>query len=324
MLGYVQKFRELGLLGFIILIAVVVQLRNPAFLTVDNVTNLLVNNAILSIMAVGMAVVIITRGIDLSVASTMGLSGMTVSLLVADRGLSPLVAVLLGMGIGMLCGGAIGLLIAKLEILPIIATLAAMFIIRGLAHWVSDGRWVVAHQLSDEFLNLGRGTFLGLNYLILLSVVIFGAFYYFLNHTRTGRHIYAVGSNPDSAKVSGINNSNMVLLVYMIMGTISGLSGVLWVSRFASAQSSLATGYELNVIAAVILGGVSITGGSGKLFGVFLGALLMGVLSNALPMVGVSPFWQSAIQGIIMLLAVVFNVLVKRQVDKARLAERSL
>ena len=324
MLAHIQKFRELGLLFFIVAIAIGVQMRNPAFLTADNINNLLVNNAILSIMSVGMMMVIITRGIDLSVASTMALSGMAVSLLVADTDISPFMSILTGIGIGLVCGLIIGFLISKIEVLPIIATLAAMFIIRGLAHLVSDGRWVVAHQMSDGFLNIGRGTILGVNYLIATSFAVFVIFYYFLNHTPIGRQIYAVGSNPESAKVSGINNAKVIFLVYAIMGGLSGLTGVLWVSRFASAQSSIATGYELNVIAAVILGGVSITGGSGKIFGVFLGALLIGILNNALPLIGVSPFWQTAIQGTIILLAVIFNVIVKRSVDKVRIAERGI
>lgn len=324
MFAYIQKFRELGLLFFIIAISIAVQFRNPSFLTSDNINNLLINNAILSIMAIGMMLVIITRGIDLSVASTMGLSGMTVSLLVADTAISPISAIVVGISLGIICGAIIGFLISKLDVLPIIATLAAMFIIRGLAHLISSGRWVVAHQMSDGFLNIGRGTIFGLNYLIAISFAVFIIFYYFLNHTTTGRQIYAVGSNPISAKISGINNSKIIFLVYTIMGGLSGLAGVLWVSRFASAQSGIATGYELNVIAAVILGGVSITGGSGKIFGVFLGALLIGILNNALPLIGISPFWQMAIQGSIILLAVIFNIIVKRNVDKARLLERGI
>ncbi|WP_252891244.1 ABC transporter permease [Thermoclostridium stercorarium] len=145
-----------------------------------------------------------------------------------------------------------------------------------------------------------------------------------MNYTRTGRKIYAVGSNPESAKVSGINNERILFMVYTIMGALAGLAGVMWVSKFASAQGDTASGYEMNVIAACVLGGVSIDGGSGKVSGVVLGSLLFGMLENALPMINVSPFWQKALQGVIILVAVIVNVLVKRSVDRKNLMGRKI
>ena len=322
---YISKFRELGLLAFILCISFIIQLRNPAFLTIDNLSDMITNTAILSILAVGMMLVIVTRGIDLSVGSTIGLSGMIVAQIVsANSDLPPVVAILIGIGIGAICGLLIGSLVSKLKILPIIATLAAMFIFRGITFMVSDGSWVSAHQMPEQFLELGRGTFLGIHYLVWIAGAIYLFFYYFVNHLRLGRQIYAVGSNPESAKVSGISEAKINFLVYSMMGALAGLSGVLWVAKFASAQGDTATGFEMNVIAACILGGVSISGGSGKVSGVLMGSLLIGILNNALPLIGVSAFWQMGIQGFIILTAVIANTYVKRSVDKGRLLRRQI
>ena len=217
----------------------------------------------------------------------------------------------------------IGVLIAKVGLLPIIATLALMNIFRGLTFLVSDGEWVSSYQMSEGFVSIATGTFLGMNHLIWIALFFCLVFFYFLNYTRTGRQIYAVGSNPQSAAVSGIKQGRILLLVYTIMGGLSGLCGVLWVSKFASAQGDTASGYELTVIAACILGGVSIAGGSGKLAGVLLGAILLGILNNALPLLNVSPFWQNGIQGFIILLAVVVNAIVKRRVERNHLLRRA-
>lgn len=324
-LAAVSKFRELGLLAFIILLCVVVQARNASFLTMENINDMITNTAILSILALGMMLVLITRGIDLSIGATLALSGMIAAQTVsAHQGLHPILAILLGTIIGIVCGIVIGFLVSKFGILPIIATLAMMNIFRGLTFTVSDGQWISSYQMPESFVSIATSKILGLNTLIFIAVVIYLIAFYFINHTRTGRQIYAVGSNPDSAKVSGISQTKILMLVYTIMGGLAGLSGVLWVSKFASAQGDTASGYELTVIAACILGGVSIAGGSGKLSGVILGSLLLGILNNALPLLNVSPFWQMAIQGSIILIAVIINTLVKRGVVRNNLLRRKI
>ncbi|MCP8967761.1 ABC transporter permease [Ectobacillus ponti] len=324
-LAAVAKFRELGLLVFIVLLSIMVQLRNKSFLTVENLNDMVTNTAILSILAVGMMIVLITRGIDLSIGAVIALSGMIAAKTVsANPGLNPVVAILLGIAIGIACGIVTGVLIANVGLLPIIASLAMMNIFRGLTFTISNGKWISSYQMSESFVGIATGKLLGINNLIVIAIVIYAIFYYFLNHTRTGRQIYAVGSNPDSAKVSGISQTKILLFVYIIMGGLSGLSGVLWVSKFASAQGDTASGYELTVIAACILGGVSIAGGSGKISGVILGAVLLGILNNALPLLNVSPFWQSGIQGAIILIAVITNVLVKRGVERNNLLRRKI
>lgn len=321
----INKFRELGLLGFIIILSIFIQMRNPNYLTLENINDLIKNTAILSILAIGMMMVIITRGIDLSVAATLALSGMITAMTVRSYpSLHPLLAILLGTIIGLFCGAIIGFLVSKMSILPIIATLGMMNIYRGLTYWISGGKWISSYQMSTGFKRIATGSILGINNLIFIAIVLYIVAYYFVNHTRTGRQIYAVGSNPDSAKVSGIKIDKILFLVYSIMGVLAGLSGVLWVSKFASAQSNTATGYELTVIAACIVGGVNIAGGSGKISGIILGSLLLGVLKNALPLIKVSPFWQDAIQGGIILLAVVVSALVKRSVDRNNLIRREV
>jgi len=320
-----MKFRELGLLGFIVVLSLFVQLRNPSFLTLSNIGDLLTNTAILSILAVGMMLVIVTRGIDLSIGATLALSGMITALTVgAYPALHPLLAIALGTAIGLTCGTLLGFLIAKGRILPIIATLGMMNVFRGLTFTASGGKWVSAHQMPDSFKSIATGSILGVNTLIVIAAVVLLAAYGFVNHTRTGRRIFAVGSNPESADISGIPKDRIIWLVYAIMGGLSGLAGVLWVSKFASAQGDTAMGYELSVIAACVLGGVSIAGGSGKVGGIILGSMLLGILNNALPLLKVSPFWQMAIQGAIILVAVLANLLVKRGVDRNHLLRRSI
>ncbi|AGC67503.1 ribose transport system permease protein RbsC [Thermoclostridium stercorarium subsp. stercorarium DSM 8532] len=321
----ITEFRELGLLIFIIILSVSVQLRNPEFLTLENINDMLTNTAILSILSVGMMMIIITRGIDLSIGSSLALAGMISALAVSKyQNLSPFVAILIGVAVGLACGVINGLLISKGGVFPIITTLGMMNAYRGLTYIISGGRWVSAHQMPASFKAIATGKILGINNLVFIAVIVYVVFYYFINYTRTGRKIYAVGSNPESAKVSGINNERILFMVYTIMGALAGLAGVMWVSKFASAQGDTASGYEMNVIAACVLGGVSIDGGSGKVSGVVLGSLLFGMLENALPMINVSPFWQKALQGVIILVAVIVNVLVKRSVDRKNLMGRKI
>ncbi|WP_419872802.1 ABC transporter permease [Candidatus Pristimantibacillus sp. PTI5] len=323
--SYIVQFRELGLLFFILLLAAVVQLRNPSFLTWENINDMMTNTAILSVLAVGMMLVIITRGIDLSIGATLALSGMVSAMVVSYYpGIHPLLALLLGTGIGFVCGVGLGFLVARMGILPIIATLGMMNVFRGFTYLISDGKWVSAHQMPAQFKQLGTGTLFGINHLIWIAIFIYLIAYYFMSHTRTGRQIYAVGSNPEAARISGIRPDRILWLVYAIMGGLSGMAGVLWVSKFASAQGDTASGYELSVIAACVVGGVSIAGGVGKLSGVLLGAILLGIINNALPLINVSAFWQMGIQGSIILAAVLMNAIVKRGVDRNHLMRRKV
>ncbi len=321
----ISKFREIGLLAFIIIFAVIVQLNNSKFFSFENINDLLKNCAIYGILAIGMMMVIITRGIDLSIGATLALAGMSTALVVSKNPGLPIIGALgIGIGVGLACGIIIGLIVAGIRILPIIATLGMMNIYRGLTYIISNGSWVSANQMSDAFKSISTTSFLNINMLIWIALASFLIAFYFLEYSRTGRKIYAVGSNPDSAVVSGIECGRIYLLVYTIMGALAGLAGVLYVSKYASAQGDSATGYELSVIAVCVIGGVNIAGGSGRIIGVVLGTILFGIINNALPLISVSEFWQSALQGIIILFAVLLNVFIKRSVDKGNLSRRAI
>jgi len=321
----VARLRDLGLVFFIVILSAFIQFRNTQFLTLSNLNNMIINACIMGILAVGMMMVIITGGIDLSIGSTLALSGMSAGLFVRDNPDSPvIIAILIGIAVGMAAGFINGFLVGKGGVLPLIATLGMMNVYRGLTYIIAGGAWVSAYQMNDGFKAIAFYDILGINSLIWIAVSIFLIAYFFLNYTRTGRRIYAVGSNYEASQISGTNVDNIQILVYTIMGGISGLSGILWVSRFASAQGDTAQGFEMNVIAACVLGGVSITGGSGKVPGVALGTLLLGILRNALPLLKVSPFWQDAIYGVIIMIAIVVNVMVKRTIDKRNLQRRHI
>jgi rhamnose transport system permease protein len=316
--GGAERFREAGLVIFIVVVSVIVQARNREFLTPLNINQLLTNTAILGILSAGMMMVLLTGGIDLSIGATMAFSGMVTALTCfAHPSIPPVILVLEGTLIGAGFGLLIGILIARFSILPIIASLGLMNAIRGLTYVVSKGSWVSAYQMSDAFKGMATGRFLGVNNLIVIAVAVYIVFFYFITYTRTGRRIYAAGSNPEAAEIIGLPRRRIITLVYLLMGALAGFAGVLWVAKFASAQGDTAAGYEMNVIAACVLGGVSVSGGRGKVSGLILGVILFGMLANALPLINVSPFWQQAIQGVVILAAIVTNVLIKRNNDKA-------
>jgi rhamnose transport system permease protein len=237
------RLRELSIAIFILLLMVLVTVRAPAFLTVANFRDILLNIAILVIVALAQTMVVITRGIDLSVGSMIGLVAMMVGfVVVAFPEMSPILAVLLGMGLGTLLGGFNGFLITAGGVPPIIATLGTLSIYRGLIFLFSQGQWVNSYEMPDAFRALAKGSPLGVPNIILIAALIAIAVYLFLNYTRPGRDIYAVGSNPDAARVAGLNVERTMFMVYVISGLLCGLAAVLWASRFESAQTNTALG----------------------------------------------------------------------------------
>jgi rhamnose transport system permease protein len=319
------KFREVGLVFFIVVLCIAVHARNHEFFTPNNLGNLFTNTAILGILSVGMMMVLLTGGIDLSIGANVAFSGMVSALTVKTfPGVPPAILVLEGSLIGAAIGLVVGILVARFSILPIIASLGMMNAMRGMTYLVSGGAWVSAYQMPASFKRMATDRTLGINNLIIIAIAIYIIFFYFINYTRTGRRIYAVGSNREAADVIGLPAKRIVTLVYVLMGFLSGLAGVLWVSKFASAQGDTASGYEMNVIASCVLGGVSVSGGRGKVAGLVLGVILFGILANALPLINVSPFWQQAIQGFVILAAIITNVMIKRNNDRANLRQRAI
>ncbi len=316
--------RETSIFLFIILLIILVSLRSPYFLTVENFRDIFLDIAILSMVAIGQMMVVITRGIDLSVGSGIGLSAMAIGMYVsAHWGIPPWAAVLMGVGLGILMGGFNGLVVTIGRVPPIIVTLGTLSIYRGLVYVVSQGAWVDAHELPAAFKEFTIRHILGIPALVIFAAIVAVIFYYFLNHTRTGRQIYAVGSNPSAAQFAGIHMNRIIFLVFVLSGILYGMGGVMWVSRYANAANNTALGWELQSVAAVVIGGVSIFGGTGTLPGVLLGSFLLGIINNAVNLVGISPFWKQVLYGAVILLAVIADSLISRRLQRTLTLRRT-
>ena len=302
------KQREVLLIVAIVALVGLIALRFPAFADPANLGTVFNDTAILSILALGQMVVILTRSIDLSVAANLTLSGMIVAMLNAAYPGIPVPALIAaGMLVGLALGGFNGILVWKLNIPPIVVTLGTLTIYRGLAFVVSGGKWVNADQMSPDFIGLTRSLVLGVPMLSWLAIIVIAAFFVVMTRTPLGRALYAVGVNPTASVYAGINVGRTKFIAFAISGAVAGLAGYLWVSRYVIASVEIANGYELNVIAACVIGGISIAGGIGSVPGAVLGALFLGLINNALPVINVSPFWQMAISGAAIILAVIFN-----------------
>jgi rhamnose transport system permease protein len=315
--SFFAGLREMALIAFLLLLIALITLRNPSFLTFTNFKDILLDIAVLTMVALAQGMIIITRGIDLSVASMLGLTAMMVAFMLKAFPEMPIVApILLGMALGAALGAANGLIITVGGVPPIIATLGTLSIYRGLVFLYSNGTWINAFELPPAFKLLAKGTPFGLPNLVIVALVVAGAAYVFLNYTGPGRDIYALGTNPDAAKISGIRTRRITFMVYAIAGLTCGLAGVMWASRFEAAQTNTALGFELQTVAAAVIGGVSMMGGIGTAPGILLGALLLGVIQNGLTLSGISPFWQMAVQGFLILLAVVTDSTIQQRVTR--------
>lgn len=311
------RFRELSIIIFILLLIAIVAVNTPAFFTANNFRNILLNISILVIVALGQTMVIITRGIDLSVSAIIGLVAMMVSFtVVAFPAVSPALALLLGMLLGAILGSFNGIIITAGKVPPIIATLGTLSIYRGMVFLYSGGTWINSFEMPDGYRALAKAAPLGLPNIILFAALVAVVVYFFLNYTRPGRDIYAVGSNPEAANVAGIPVQRTLFMVYVLSGLLAGLAAVLWASRFESAQTNTALGFELQTVAAAVVGGVNIFGGSGTVVGVILGAFLLGTIENALILVRISPFWQLAAQGLLILVAVIVDSTIRRRLQQ--------
>lgn len=313
--SFFARYRELALIGFILLLSVVISLQSPGFLTFTNFQDILLDISILAMIALAQGMIIITRGIDLSVASTLALVAMMVSFVLKAYPETPIILiVLLAIGLGSILGSVNGLIITVGKVPPIIATLGTLSIYRGLVFFYSNGDWVNPIDLPAGFKQLAKGTSLGLPNLVIVAIIVAIVAYIFLNYIQAGRDIYALGTNPEAAKISGIRTQQITFMVYVISGVICGLAGVMWASRYEAAQTNTALGFELQTVAAAVIGGVSMLGGIGTVPGVLLGALLLGIIQNGLTLSSISQFWQLAVQGFLILLAVISDATIQRRV----------
>jgi rhamnose transport system permease protein len=303
-----QSRRDLGLALLTLLLFAGVALRFPDFATPGSVRSLLDDSSILVLLAIGQMLVILTRAIDLSVAANVALTGMIVALLnraQPDIGMLPILA--LATAIGAALGAFNGLLVWLLQVPSIVVTLGTMAIYRGLVYVFSGGTWVTSNQMSAGFLGFVRGHFLGFTTLTWLAIGGAAAAALLLRFTTRGRNFYVAGNNPQAAVYAGVSVGQTQFLAFLVSGAIAGLCGYLWIARYAVAYTDVASGFELQVIAACVIGGISIGGGVGTLAGVLIGCLFLGVLKNALPLLGISPFWQTAVSGVVITAAVILN-----------------
>ncbi len=300
------KSRE-TLLGIAILVLVaVIAARFPAFVAPRNLAGVFNDTSPLIILAIGQMIVILTKCIDLSVAATLALCGMVAAML-NGAGLPLPLILLAAVALGAALGAVNGLLVWKVDIPPIVVTLGTMTIYRGIIFLISEGKWINAHQMTAGFKDLPRTEILGLHVMSWIAIAVIAGGAVLVNRTALGRSFYAVGGNPHAAVYTGIDVGRTQAVAFVLSGALAGLTGYLWVARYAVAYVDIAGGFELDVVAACVIGGVAIAGGAGTILGCVLGALFLGVIKNALPVVGISPFWQLAISGSAIIIAVAFN-----------------
>ncbi|WP_114191477.1 ABC transporter permease [Edaphovirga cremea] len=290
----------LPFIGFIALFVLMIFM-NDSFLTSNNLTNVARQVSINAIIAVGMTCAILTGGIDLSVGPVMALSG-TVAAGLMIAGIPVPLALLAGVAIGGVFGAINGACIAWARMPPIIVTLATMGIARGLALIYTGGYPISG--LPEWFSFFGRGSIAGIQVPILIMILVYIVAWVILNHMSFGRHVYAIGGNEEAARLSGIRVSRTKLLVYVISGITAAIAGLVLTSRLMSGQPNSGVGFELDAIAAVVLGGAAISGGKGAIIGTLVGAMMLGVLNNGLNLMGVSPYVQNVIKGGIILVAI--------------------
>ncbi len=294
--------RQLAPFMSLLIMALILSFASPYFLTVDNLFAIGLQMAVVAIMAIGQMMIIISAGIDLSVGSVMALSGVGTTMLMAQQ-LPIFPAILIGLFIGALCGALAGALIAWGHIPPFIATLGIMGIARGIALLVTKG--VPVFGLPEKFNFLGGGRVFGVLPVPVLFVIVLAViFHIFLTRTVFGRHIFALGSNPEAARLSGVDVAMKLFKLYIINGVLCGFAGIVMASRLSTGQPTAGTGYELDVIAACVIGGASLSGGEGTILGAMTGALIMGVLRNGCNLLNISAFWQQIAIGAIIIIAV--------------------
>ncbi|AET91355.1 Monosaccharide-transporting ATPase [Burkholderia sp. YI23] len=319
----IAKSRELTLFIVLLVLIGATAAVKPDFLNLQNLRDVLLNVSIIGLLTAGMTIVMLMRHIDLSVASVVGVSAYAVgSLFVMFPHMPVFVAMLAGMGIGLAIGALNGALVTFGRVPSLVATLSTLYIVRGADYaWVHGGQ-INATSLPDAFASIATGSLLGVPNLVLIALVVLVALSVYLKQYRGGREHYAIGSNPEAARLAGIRVDRRVMIGFLLSGAIAGLAGVLWLARFGTVDASTAKGIELQVVAAAVVGSVAITGGVGTIAGATLGALVLGVINIALVVLRVSPFWQQAIQGALIVAAIALDTLLARSVARRMMRKR--
>ena len=300
------KIRELNILSVLILVGIVISIFSPYFLTTNNLMGVFRSFSLVGIMSIGMMLVIITGGIDLSVGSVMGLSSLMTAL-AFQHGLGPLPAVLSGLCAGLMVGAFNGFLITWIQLPPFIATLGTLSIGRGLMYIITKGV-PLTPDVPDSFTFIGQGYFGFVPVPVVIMLLLTVCFSILMRRTRFGRHVYATGGNEVAARLSGVRTHRIKFTVYALSGLIAALAGVVSFSRFVSAEPASGFGAELDVIAAAAIGGASLSGGVGSVEGAIIGAALAGIITNGVVLLNIDTYAQQAITGCVILIAVSIDI----------------
>ncbi|MEV7322217.1 ABC transporter permease [Streptomyces sp. NPDC093970] len=312
----VFKMRELAILVVFLVMIAVTQAGNSQFLSQQGIKDLLLNATILVLVATGQSLVVITRNVDLSVGSTLGITAFAAGDYLHGGG-GTVVAIALAVLLGIGCGLLNGLLVSLGQVPALVVTLGTLYIIRGVdSIWVGS-RQITAADLPGAFNDFGSGGLAAVPWLALIALAVLVATAYYLKHFGSGRELYALGSNPEAARLAGIPVRRRILTAYTVCGALAGLAGAMYLARFGNVDSGTGTGYELTVVSAVVVGGVVFTGGSGSVYGAALGALLLTSVNSVLPALGVSSVWVLAINGLLLLLAIAVDRVVALRVAAA-------
>ena len=317
----VLRARETGILIALILVILVATIRNPAFLfSSDGFRDLLLTPSLLMLVAVGQAIVIITRNVDLSVGSILGLTAyLTGRLFVDVQGIPLIVVFLAGLGFGALLGVINGALVAFAKVPALVITLGTLYIYRGINVAWAGGDRINASDLPVDFRGIGTGQWLGIPFLTIIAAVVLVVAAWYLRNLRSGRELYAIGSDPDAAHLYGLRVTRRILAAFVVSGALSGLAGVLYAARYGTVSSGAGTGWELQAIGAAVIGGVAISGGVGSVWGAAIGAYLLLTINRALPILGIEDFWQRAVVGVLIIGAIVLDrILALRQSRRLR------
>ena len=321
---FLVRFRELGIVLALVIVVGGTTLDNHLFLSAANIQQILAGSAIIALLAIGETIVIITRNVDLSIGSILGISAYATGVLyVHHPDVALPVVFLLALAIGAACGVVNGLIVTVGRVPSLVVTLGTLYIIRGIDGAWAGGNQVNASMLPESFNKIGYATVLGIPYLGWIAIVAVAVATYAMRSFRTARDFYAIGSDPDAARLAGIPVGSRVFLAFVLSGAIAGVTGALWLSLYASVDAIAGVGYEFQVIAAVVVGGVAIFGGSGTVLGAALGALLLYTINTALVVVNVSSFWSMALAGALLLAAIAFDRLVALRVAPAMRTRRS-
>ena len=321
--GTLGRVRELGLLFALLVLVVVVGLQQPRFLSPNNVRQILEAVSILAVLAVGQTMVVLTRNVDLSIASTVGLVAYVAGdLFKQNPGISVPLVVALSLLLGLGLGAINGLLVTYGQVPAIVATLGTLYVYRGIDYLIASGQQITVSDVPEAYRAIANAEVFGIPTPIIITAVVVLVATYVLRYTRFGRQLYAVGSNPEAANVVGLKRDEIVFAAFAISGLLAGLGGILWGAKFGAVDARAAYGYELQVVAAVVVGGVNIFGGVGTVIGALLGAIVLGAIQNALTILRLNPFWLQAITGGVILLAVLIDALITRRLQRALMTRR--